>query len=68
MKCKLLSFYYTVRYGLKDFFKGGYILMGHDFKFTGETHADHWELSCTRCGMHAGSELGPQAVDNLLKK
>lgn len=68
MKCKLLSFYYTVRYGLNGFFNGGYILLGHEFEFTGKIHNDHWEMQCTRCGMTAGSELGPQAVDNLQKK
>lgn len=55
MICRLLTIYYTVRYGLSR----GMVYSGHDLQLTGETHNDHWQMQCTRCGHTAGTEVRP---------
>lgn len=58
--CKLLTVWYTVRYGYPEFLNGLY-LSGHDLDYTGEVCHDHWHMVCKRCGMLAASEVGPSA-------
>lgn len=60
MKCMLLTMWYNVRY-FKHFTMQGYTADGHDWEYTGEIHADHWHMRCTRCGDEAASEVGPDA-------
>lgn len=56
--CNWLSIWYTLHYPREGLLVGMF-LSGHDFEGTGNVHADHWEIRCTRCGLHAGSEVIP---------
>lgn len=58
MICSLRTLYYTLRYPSEGLFQGLF-LSGHSWQPTGEIHQDHWELECSRCGQHAGSEINP---------
>lgn len=66
MKCNFLTIYYTLRYPKEGLFNGWY-LSGHDYKYTGEIHNDHWEMECFNCGSTAASEIGPNAKIEELK-
>lgn len=65
LRCRLLSIYYTIRYGLPHLIKTGHYLMGHQFEYTGKVHYDHWEMKCKYCQTDACTDVGPQAVENL---
>jgi hypothetical protein len=61
MLCNWLTFWYNVRY-FNEFWMKGLMADGHDWEYTGEIHADHWHMRCTRCGSDAASEIGPDAL------
>lgn len=61
--CKLLTVWYTIRYGYKEVLQG-VLITGHDLHYTGEVHShedmeDHWEMICERCGLVCGTDVAP---------
>ncbi len=60
--CFTKTVWYTLRYPSTGLF-GGYILSGHDFKYNGEVHGDHWHMVCKRCGVRAGTDVKPEETD-----
>jgi hypothetical protein len=69
-QCRLLSWYNTLRYGLIRFFTHREIITGHDFDYTGDIHNDdmigaHWVMECKRCGMIAGTDVGPDRLEEI---
>lgn len=62
-KCKLLTIWFTVRYGWAEILQG-VVITGHDLAYTGEIHnhegiGSHWEMKCRRCGIFAGTDVAP---------